>query len=222
MSDAMQRDANSDALLTSCARRPMRRCFTAIIATLLIAPAAGQQGCSAADKEALRKLYEDTHGPQWKKSTNWLEYDPCTNNWHGVLCNKAKTTIIGLNLFDNGLAGTLPTEIGLLTGMQALSVRINAISGTLPSELGLLTEMKALSAYNNRLSGTIPSELALLTKPKVCWLTEAQCRTKLDEASCFANEHRTAFRCPVPAGASLCVTNTNVTCEEEEAGKEEL
>ena len=24
------------------------------------------------------------------------------------------------------------------------------------------------------------------------------------------------------AGASLCVTNTNVTCEEEEAGKEEL
>ena len=49
-------------------------------------------------------------------------------------------------------------------------MRINAISGTIPTEVGRLSSLNAFSLYNNRISGTIPAELARL-KPKVCWLT---------------------------------------------------
>lgn len=37
--------------------------------------------------DALTDLYISTNGPSWKTQTNWLEGDPCSNQWYGVTCN---------------------------------------------------------------------------------------------------------------------------------------
>jgi hypothetical protein len=42
-------------------------------------------------------------------------------------------------------------------------MEFNELNGTIPSELGLMTAMERLSMYENELNGTIPSELGLMT-----------------------------------------------------------
>ena len=198
----------------------LMRSIVAHVAPLLLTflECARSPGVSKEVKASLRTIYDVMDGKSWSKNDNWLEYDPCTNKWRGVHCDKLRTDmhhVIGLNLFNNSIQGTLPTQLGLLTSLTALALRVNAISGTLPTELGLLTGLTALSTYNNRLSGTVPTELAALS-PNLCWLNEAQCRTELTEGSCFVNEHRTNFRCPVPRdGKSPCVSALGLDCKEE-------
>ena len=36
--------------------------------------------------DALTDLYNSTNGPSWKNQTNWLEGDPCSNQWYGITC----------------------------------------------------------------------------------------------------------------------------------------
>eukprot|EP00966_Prymnesium_polylepis_P118456 2739094-Prymnesium_polylepis.1 len=63
-----------------------------------------------------------------------------------------------------GLGGEVPSELGLLTQLTALSMHSNSLSGEAPSELGLLTQLTYLSMTSNSLSGEVPSELGLLTR----------------------------------------------------------
>eukprot|EP00240_Pyramimonas_obovata_P017492 CAMPEP_0118928106 /NCGR_PEP_ID=MMETSP1169-20130426/5446_1 /TAXON_ID=36882 /ORGANISM="Pyramimonas obovata, Strain CCMP722" /LENGTH=47 /DNA_ID= /DNA_START= /DNA_END= /DNA_ORIENTATION= len=44
-----------------------------------------------------------------------------------------------MSLHNNILTGTLPTELGLLTGMESMGIYDTPVTGTLPTELGLLT-----------------------------------------------------------------------------------
>jgi hypothetical protein len=44
-----------------------------------------------------------------------------------------------LLLNDNGLTGEIPTEIGLLTKLSALTLSANELSGMVPTEMGQLT-----------------------------------------------------------------------------------
>ena len=37
--------------------------------------------------DALTDLYNSTNGIHWTTNTNWLEGDPCSNQWYGVTCN---------------------------------------------------------------------------------------------------------------------------------------
>ena len=41
--------------------------------------------------DALTDLYTSTNGPSWNNQTNWLEGDPCSNQWYGVTCNYASS-----------------------------------------------------------------------------------------------------------------------------------
>lgn len=58
------------------------------------------------------------------------------------------------------LSGTIPKELGNLTGLTRLHLFSNGLSGTIPTQLGDLTNLR-LSA--NNLSGTIPAQLGDLT-----------------------------------------------------------
>ena len=167
------------------------------------------------EKRGLEKLYEATHGANWIRATNWLQGDPCADKWHGVMCDKAKAKVTGINLFNNALSGTIPSELGHITGLTGLSFRINTISGTVPSELGRLTALKGIGLYNNRLSGTLPTQLALLS-PTACWLNYAQCVTTLEHESCSPTENRNSFSCPLPALSGACAAPLGIDCEEEE------
>ena len=61
------------------------------------------------------------------------------------------------------VTGTLPTELGRLQKLGAISVSGNDMSGTIPSELGNLLLLRQLSLDNNRFHGLIPTELNNLT-----------------------------------------------------------
>ncbi len=83
--------------------------------------------------QALVALYTSTGGSSWRTKTNWLTANTvCT--WYGVSCSLGH--VRGLTLTNNGLQGTLPSELGNLTSMQTLYLNNNAgLTGSLPSTL---------------------------------------------------------------------------------------
>ena len=117
--------------------------------------AAKRRLAASTEAAALRTLYEATGGARWVNNSGWLEGAPCAGEgelywsaWVDVRCNG--TMVVVLNLEDGGgtevysyddstaarMAGTLPSELGLLSGLEKLIVVADAVSGTLPSQLG--------------------------------------------------------------------------------------
>jgi len=68
-----------------------------------------------------------------------------------------------LSLYNTKVNGTLPTEIGMLTALTTLSIHNNFIVGQFPSEIGLCTGLRHIFAYKNEFTGTLPSSLGNLT-----------------------------------------------------------
>jgi hypothetical protein len=117
-------------------------------------------GMTQAECEALVALYNSAGGASWTNHTNWLVTStPC--DWFGVTCATGHVT--QLDLVNNGLSGTIPSELGDLTSLTFLRLSENQLSGTIPSELGSLTNLDHMSLADNQLSGTIPQELGDMT-----------------------------------------------------------
>jgi hypothetical protein len=95
----------------------------------------------------------------------------CT--WRGVVCSSAiyarhKTRRVdGLDLTAGSLAGTVPSEIGLLSTMtRTLGLSVNSLSGTVPTQLGALSALsRTLDLTGNTISGTLPSQASLSLYP---------------------------------------------------------
>ena len=115
----------------------------------------------ARDKAVLVALYNATNGRNWEKNDNWLSNKP-VSNWHGVTVSNGRVT--GLSLGGNRLTGTIPPELGNLSGLKELKLSGNQLGGTIPTELGKLSSLTELSISNNQLVGTIPPELRNLAR----------------------------------------------------------
>ena len=50
--------------------------------------------------DALTDFYTSTNGPSWFNNTNWLEGDPCSNQWFGVTCNNFNNVSSVTHLFE--------------------------------------------------------------------------------------------------------------------------
>ncbi|MBC6472703.1 MAG: putative Ig domain-containing protein [Hormoscilla sp. GM102CHS1] len=126
---------------------------------------------NANDYAALKALYNSTNGENWWNNTGWKDWDfniesppsayRVNEYWHGVEVVDSRVTII--NLRENRLRGTLPSELGSLSNLESLSLLDNGLRGTLPSELGSLSNLESLSLLDNGLRGTLPSELGSLS-----------------------------------------------------------
>ena len=119
-------------------------------------------GSTSLDRAALVAFYHALDGPNWNNNANWLSELPL-NEWIGVTAT-SEERVTALNLRDNNLNGSLPREIGQLTGLTALNLSFNNVTGPLPPDLGLLTELTELNLFNNALSGPIPSQLGRLAR----------------------------------------------------------
>ena len=62
------------------------------------------------------------------------------------------------------LTGTIPTEIGRVTLMEALALSGNLLTGSIPTEIGNLGSLRYIDLVNNNLSGTYPTELGMLSE----------------------------------------------------------
>ena len=70
-------------------------------------------------------------------------------------------------LDSNVITGTIPTELGLLTGLASVSITNSTLKGTIPSELGKLSGLRRLWLYDNQLTGSIPTTLNQLSKLEI-------------------------------------------------------
>ena len=121
-------------------------------------PAAG-----TTDRDALVALYHATDGDNWTNNENWLSDAPL-NRWYGVTTDEGGR-VIELNLWQNGLHGTIPTELGSLVTLNILNLFDNQLRGEIPPELGNLRSLIVLNLSQNELRGAIPlafSNLAIL------------------------------------------------------------
>ena len=75
-------------------------CVSAVMAMVMRLGVMDVPGCDAAvpkeEAVALFELYGSTNGSDWKNSTNWLQGDPCDNDWYGVFCDDTNSHIIKL------------------------------------------------------------------------------------------------------------------------------
>lgn len=69
-----------------------------------------------------------------------------------------------------GLTGTLPSQIGLISTLKNLQFTYSNVAGTLPTEIGMLTNIAALFIDQNHLSGTIPTQIGLLDQMDFAYL----------------------------------------------------
>jgi hypothetical protein len=87
---------------------------------------------------------------RWKSQLHWRSSFPVCL-WHGVECFEEDNTlgrVRALNLSSNGLAGTIPQEIGLLwSDLQVLDLGNNDITGSIPPTIENLKSLgKSLTA----------------------------------------------------------------------------
>lgn len=67
-----------------------------------------------------------------------------------------------LSMYDNNVQGQLPDNIGRLSSLIHIDIERNLFSNTLPTALSNMTQLSTFVANSNRLTGMIP-DLQLLT-----------------------------------------------------------
>ncbi len=119
--------------------------------------------CRERDSLALVALYEATDGGNsWYGSgTSVWDLTQPMNTWSGVTLD-GNGCVSSLILFNRGLNGSIPPEIGNLNNLTGLVLAYNQLSGSIPPEIGNLNNLASLSLSNNQLSGSIPPELGNL------------------------------------------------------------
>jgi hypothetical protein len=75
----------------------------------------------------------------------------------------ANQEVVYLDLSSTGSSGSIPTQIGLLTGLTMLLLFKNELLSSLPSQLGKLRRLERLVLSGNFFSGRLPDELFDLT-----------------------------------------------------------
>ena len=83
------------------------------------------------------------------------------SKWEGISIEGSPARVTELRIYG-GLEGTIPLELGQLTGLVTLDLSSNALKGTIPPELGRLTQLVTLRLDYNELTGEIPATLGRL------------------------------------------------------------
>jgi hypothetical protein len=93
---------------------------------------------SLEEREALIAFYESTDGNHWKHHDGWLGPAGSQCEWYGVECESVESehaNVVGLNLSENNIHGTIPEALGQLGHLQTLFPFGNDLSGRLPAPL---------------------------------------------------------------------------------------
>ena len=136
---------------------PAGEVFRAWLDAIAVLRGTGAECAPATDREILEMLHAATGGRDWIDSKNWLTDVPL-GEWRGVDVDD-QGRVVELRLWDNGLAGRLPPELGDLGHLEYLRLSDNGLTGAIPPELGGLSNLAHLALDGNGLSGSLPPEL---------------------------------------------------------------
>ena len=112
-----------------------------------------------ADCDTLRAVRDTLAG---SGTLNWSSNTPITD-WDGIEVGGTPPRVTLLYFDPRGLSGTIPAELGSLTGLTQLTIVDGHLTGPIPPELGSLTNLTGLLLFSNQLTGEIPEELGRLT-----------------------------------------------------------
>ena len=107
-------------------------------------------------------LYFMWGGNDWHQRTNWLSRSPLCS-WGGITCAPGVDVVRDIDLSNNNLVGSMPTELGQFTFLEILALSSNGLFGSIPIEIALVSNLKILKLDKNKFTGTIPSVIGLLT-----------------------------------------------------------
>ena len=93
--------------------------------------------------------------------------DTPMSKWDGISIGGSPARVTELRIRGDfggsgSLEGSIPSELGQLTGLVTLVLHANALRGTIPTELGRLTQLVTLRLEGNELTGEIPASLGRL------------------------------------------------------------
>lgn len=117
--------------------------------------------------DQLINLYNNTGGVNWISNDGWsagaanINCTPCS--WYGITCDN-QDNIIGIDLFNNNLIGTVPSALGELTKLRTLKLMNNDLSDTFPDIWIDLDVLEFVDLSNNNFIGSMPSSLGNLMK----------------------------------------------------------
>ncbi|KAK9266191.1 hypothetical protein L1049_003437 [Liquidambar formosana] len=144
---------------------------------------------AAYESSTLESEAEVIHKSGW-----WSDYANKTGNsshcaWPGIDCNNAGSVtqislpsnyqlgdkfgkfnfscfpnLVRLVLRGNGLSGSIPSQIGVLSKLVCLSLSHNFLTGELPLSLANLTQLVELDVSRNHIDGSIPPLIGNLKK----------------------------------------------------------
>ncbi|XP_070023963.1 probable LRR receptor-like serine/threonine-protein kinase At3g47570 isoform X2 [Nicotiana sylvestris] len=92
----------------------------------------------------------------------WIGYNPLDGNLPASVGNLSSSLDYVYAAYSE-IRGSMPREIGYLSGLSFLFLQGNYLSGFIPSSIGNLENLQALNLYGNKMiSGPIPEELCNL------------------------------------------------------------
>lgn len=122
------------------------------------------------DCHSWQDFWQSTNGSGWKWCRDVPRSNPCACVFKaqglkiGVQCSEGNRSIVGINMFQNNLAGTLADSFGEMTSLLSMQLTANTISGTLPDSIGQMTKVTSLQIDNNEFEGKIPHTLGSLAQ----------------------------------------------------------
>ncbi|XVF18326.1 hypothetical protein REPUB_Repub11eG0012000 [Reevesia pubescens] len=105
-------------------------------------------------------------GMKPRKILSWKEGTDCCL-WDGVSCDNVTGNVIGLDLEDCLLYGTIDSNssLFLLSHLQRLNLADNAFCmSQIPSTISQLASLTYLNLFNSDISGSVPQEISHLSK----------------------------------------------------------
>jgi Leucine-rich repeat (LRR) protein len=136
-----------------------------LIGTLMSPLIQAETDCTNADVpkeecDALVILYDSTDGPNWTDNTGWNDSQTVCE-WYGVFCDGGNVS--ELYLSQNGLSGSISSELSELSQLTVLDLSYNMLNGSIPANLGDLSNLQSLALNYNMLNGSIPASLGNLS-----------------------------------------------------------
>lgn len=117
------------------------------------------------DCKALLSFAIATSYTKWKDASGWGESSKSVCEWHGITCENER--VVSIDLKENGLEGTIPDSIRLLTELRNLSLQggrpsnyvgcsgNNFKNSSLPNGFFTLTKLQYIDLEYTCLGGTL-------------------------------------------------------------------